>query len=523
MRDIQSMMGIPSGKLQRNIKENTVFLNLYSQQIQEAIADVDIRELLKMSLWEYRRLRDNGSSEERQICLCCLIYFHSLWVCSKCNPNPQNKDYSQVFKTIFRLMKENIKRTSLYIDYSLLLEKAEGKINLEELEKKRRDLYRKVLPREPKITAFFELQKYDDLIWKSLGAKSLELEKGFCAIIDSGFKGIDHLTEEFSSFNEKIKIEAEKFKKVHSRMTESEMVSRIVMEQGWQQWNDSLTGRRDGFDLYDVQKLTDFSDNLCDKLSIEPRQIINKEFWLLNSTEYLNHPFVKCNNRYYCFTSILIGDHIVNMVKNAVIDGEDLQEKDWITSSKKTNETENIKGQLGPDLFDNLQKYSIPIKKEIEKPETIFNENIIEEDDNTLDAIDKRINELLSLSKTNNNIINSLLKLDDKDKKELFSMIDKATDAWKEDNSEKIFSINQLQLSFIIGRNTTDPMKKLGRNQNIAARMYATGREEWHIINIIHEMPDIINSVHVESITKKDFSDWEWKAVLKIARERFFS
>ena len=99
----------------------------------------------------------------------------------------------------------------------------------------------------------------------------------------------------------------------------------VVAENGWQDRQERVLGRFLGTDLYDVQKVTSLPQALIDELSWgpgeEPDFFAEGEFsgWPLRIWPVFKRPFIRLNDRYYCFDLHGLFDKIYRVMQRIIL------------------------------------------------------------------------------------------------------------------------------------------------------------------------------------------------------------
>lgn len=146
---LNDMTGISAEKLQRNINQQVSYLELYKGELVKEAFRFNIASILKYTCVH----RDSFGSDplSRKATDCLIVFLHAMAVQRNAFFTPSDSETSIQAKgcrNLHRLMLENLKATMRYIDYTVLLDRANGKADVSEMFKAREEIYSKVFPDE---------------------------------------------------------------------------------------------------------------------------------------------------------------------------------------------------------------------------------------------------------------------------------------------------------------------------------------------------------------------------------------
>ena len=140
-------------------------------------------------------------------------------------------------------------------------------------------------------------------------------------------EGLPNITKEFDRFREVTTNANGEILHEDIDTSESlpELMRKVVKHNNWQEWQDSILGRFFQFDLFDVQKITKFPDNLLKELSWASGQ--NEDFftpgefegWPLRVLPIQVRPFLCVDGRYYCFEVLNLMDNLYRIMQRLII------------------------------------------------------------------------------------------------------------------------------------------------------------------------------------------------------------
>lgn len=146
---LNDMTSISAEKLQRNINQQVSYLELYKGELVKEAFRFNIASILKYTCIH----RDSFGNDPlaRKATDCLIVFLHAMAVQRNAFFTPSDSETSIQAKgcrNLHRLMLENLKATMRYIDYTVLLDRANGKTDVSEMFKARDEIYSKVFPDE---------------------------------------------------------------------------------------------------------------------------------------------------------------------------------------------------------------------------------------------------------------------------------------------------------------------------------------------------------------------------------------
>lgn len=170
------------------------------------------------------------------------------------------------------------------------------------------------------------LLPHNDIVKELFNLSVDEFIKGIEQIQASLSEGLPKVTEELRNF-QKITTEALEKKLPHVNADESlpELMQKVIKENNWQSWQESVFGRFLKFDLFDVQKVAGFPENLLKELSWKPGEyndlFASGEFvgWPLRLLPIQVRPFLSVDGKYYCFELHTLIDNLYRIMQRLII------------------------------------------------------------------------------------------------------------------------------------------------------------------------------------------------------------
>ena len=123
-----------------------------------------------------------------------------------------------------------------------------------------------------------------------------------------------------------------------------ELMNEVIVENGWEERRDKVSGLLAGTDLYDVQKLTKLPKELLDELSWGQGEDLEffaeGEFkgWPLRIWPSFKRPFLRLSGQYYCFDLHALFDNIYRVMQRIILRIKPDYAETWNKTQQKLSE-----------------------------------------------------------------------------------------------------------------------------------------------------------------------------------------
>lgn len=201
---------------------------------------------------------------------------------------------------------------------------------------------------------FHEEEHFKDLIYphsdilnKLFGVSAEHLITEISKIQHALTRGIIEAGLEIKEF-QKVTMDAlEPLLKEQEQLTQGkmqELMAGAIRDNGWEEWQTDVFGRFLGLDLFDLEKVTQIPTLLLNELSWEPGQ--DEEFfsdgefkgWPLRIWPIFKRPFIKINERYYCFDLYSLLDNFYRVLQKKIIALDEGYRTEWNQKQKEVSE-----------------------------------------------------------------------------------------------------------------------------------------------------------------------------------------
>lgn len=160
-------------------------------------------------------------------------------------------------------------------------------------------------------------------------------------------RGLMRTMEDFTDFqqvttekiNERLESEREQ-----SILELPALLSEVVRENNWHNWQEDVLGRLLGLNLFDLQKVTDLPISFLENLAWAPGQEKNffaeGEFrgWPLRVWPIFKRPFLKIDDHYYCFDLYSLNDNFYRVIQRIIWHKNPEYKDEWNKKQKEVSE-----------------------------------------------------------------------------------------------------------------------------------------------------------------------------------------
>lgn len=190
------------------------------------------------------------------------------------------------------------------------------------------------------------ISPHDDIFRELFGISSHEFLDGIQKMQESLLFGLPDAYLELKEFqNKTMHFVEERISEVSTVEGLQELTHKIVEEQGWQEWQNSIMGRIFLFDLFDVQRVTGLPDNILNELSWEPGEYLEffspGEFsgWPLRLLPVQVRPFIRFEGKFYCFDIFSLMDNLYRVVQRMISRLKPEYKETWNNKQKVISES----------------------------------------------------------------------------------------------------------------------------------------------------------------------------------------
>ncbi|MFA7129672.1 MAG: hypothetical protein WC136_10925, partial [Sphaerochaeta sp.] len=344
--DLLTMQNVSPEKIQRNLRELSNFLNNDVSNILGIVSLYHPLELLKMACWEQRRIEHARPDDifAQQVSSHLIAYLQAL-ICAKQSwPSSNRQIKDKDWKRLTQLFEDLCRKSVRYVDNFTLQLHSNGLFSHDEHMVAYQALAtdfcisplsdESLLPKQLNALKY-RLQPFNALISKVFASQLDGLLAAFASLSENAFQGIARLRDDSTAFKQASMLQLELLKSHGEKVSDMQAaMDRIIREQGWESWVADIVGRRDGFDLFDVMKLTSLSFDDAVLLSAgvgdDAGFLVGDESgWLTKSSVCRDKPFLLFDSHVFCFDGDSLLDRAYEIIRNAVCNHDEDTRKAW--------------------------------------------------------------------------------------------------------------------------------------------------------------------------------------------------
>ncbi len=307
---------IPSQKAEKNIDECYGYLSNDFAAIARIMRDYNPLELIKLSLWDERKVLKEKKKDQRKNASATLmpVVLQSVLLSSYLTGYGSKRNISiKDWNRLKEVSDDVLRRIIRIVENKTALFMSEGEKSREEGEK-----YRAVISSYliPEVVTDESLKKDSTLLlslleekWQTLSFTATDVntyEINIDNIAHKSLNGIDDLCMRVQTYSDEFALARAKKGESLANKSEDEIYRIITKENGWEGRAEGLARERDGFDLYTLDELTslesdDFKPFTAFAGSLDMISLLKLGYW-----PAMRYPFVALEDKIYTFVGKLI-------------------------------------------------------------------------------------------------------------------------------------------------------------------------------------------------------------------------
>ncbi len=190
------------------------------------------------------------------------------------------------------------------------------------------------------------LSPHNEILQEIFGVTVSELMEGVKSILGSMTSGIPDCAEDLEKFRKATMTALEEHLKSAPRSGSDirEVMQDVIKLNGWEAWQDNIVGRFSGYDLYDLQKITNLPTAFLEAFSWgqgEETEFLSGEDmrgWPLKVWPVFQRPFFKHEGKYYIFECHSLLDNLYRQIQRAIFIKRPDYKPIWATKQQEISE-----------------------------------------------------------------------------------------------------------------------------------------------------------------------------------------
>ena len=319
--DFLPLLNISKEKAERNVAEAENYLRLDLKNIAEILSAYHPLELVKMSVWEERRIdrsQKNGDVLRAYRLLPVLlqsVLSSGMYERRSSSRDVREKDWSR----LVNLGQDFSRKLSRMLDNRAALEYLKGNTDRNGASDYRNALYRQFFPErkderklaDEKLLASTSLEDNEEVVRSFFGMDVGSFISGLSSIALESLGGIDRLSRESAAFKSEVLLRMAKLKAEEGNgdLDDEQLRMKVYKDVSVYQQALKLEGQRDGFDLFRPEFCSELSEKALDKLSVGTGELdFDKYFFAKGLWISTVFPFLKVGDMYFSF----VGKYILS-------------------------------------------------------------------------------------------------------------------------------------------------------------------------------------------------------------------
>ena len=286
--DLSRVGDISSDKLERNMREQMVFMDSDVRQMRAILMQYAPLEMMKLACWDRWRVTNEGDAQAACTASAFVRFLQNAYVLQQTYDaeaiHSERDIHTKDYKRLAQLFDDLVKRTQRYVDNAVLVAKVQSGVKengiVEQMQMFASDRCFPPPQNERSIPDRARLLRMSLLPFQSAVDQVFHagldgIVEAFATLEAGCMQSLRDLRKDTDDYQRDMAAKVKESKELGQVFSDDqERVDAIVNREHWHARIDSMLARRDGYGLYDVQKLTNL-DN--------PNSVQQMKQWLINN------------------------------------------------------------------------------------------------------------------------------------------------------------------------------------------------------------------------------------------------
>jgi hypothetical protein len=338
--DFSNVGDIPTDKIQRNIREVTVYLDNDIRQMVAILSRYAPLEMLKLACWEEHRVLSSGSDEEIRLASALVRFLQNAYCLAGMGPATDRNIPPKEYRRLTELFEDLFRRCCRYIDNTCLAARnAAGGVKGSVLSAYQDSVMEFCFPTPMELDEIprhvrslrLSLQPFNDAISQTFTGGLDGLLTAFSALVTQGRTGLDTLEADSRVYKKDMEQKLKELRALTDTYAEEkELVDQVVRCEHWEERVRSLLGRRDGYDLYEVTRYASLAPEDLALLSVPLcSDESDASLYPMDDRVSASRPFLEAAGHFFCFDTNHLLDDLPRIVKEQVLAKGVLSAEEW--------------------------------------------------------------------------------------------------------------------------------------------------------------------------------------------------
>lgn len=348
--DLSRVGDISSDKLERNMREQMVFMDSDVRQMRAILMQYAPLEMMKLACWDRWRVTNEGDAQAACTASAFVRFLQNAYVLQQTYDaeaiHSERDIHTKDYKRLAQLFDDLVKRTQRYVDNAVLVAKVQSGVKengiVEQMQMFASDRCFPPPQNERSIPDRARLLRMSLLPFQSAVGQVFHagldgIVEAFATLEAGCMQSLRDLRKDTDDYQRDMAAKVKESKELGQVFSDDqERVDAIVNREHWHARIDSMLARRDGYGLYDVQKLTNLDNHDCETLSLALASVEgNFSQYPFETRATADYPFVRGVTKYFCFDADHLLDDGYQIIKDHVLNEGLLSSEEWEATEKE--------------------------------------------------------------------------------------------------------------------------------------------------------------------------------------------
>ena len=332
------------------MREQMVFMDSDVRQMRAILMQYAPLEMMKLACWDRWRVTNEGDAQAACTASAFVRFLQNAYVLQQTYDaeaiHSERDIHTKDYKRLAQLFDDLVKRTQRYVDNAVLVAKVQSGVKengiVEQMQMFASDRCFPPPQNERSIPDRARLLRMSLLPFQSAVDQVFHagldgIVEAFATLEAGCMQSLRDLRKDTDDYQRDMAAKVKESKELGQVFSDDqERVDAIVNREHWHARIDSMLARRDGYGLYDVQKLTNLDNHDCETLSLALASVEgNFSQYPFETRATADYPFVRGVTKYFCFDADHLLDDGYQIIKDHVLNEGLLSSEEWEATEKE--------------------------------------------------------------------------------------------------------------------------------------------------------------------------------------------
>ena len=349
--DLSRVGDISGDKLERNMREQMAFMDSDVRQMRAILKKYAPLEMMKLACWDRWRVTNEGDAQAACTASAFVRFLQNAYVLQQTYDteaiHSERDIHTKDYKRLVQLFDDLVKRAQRYVDNAVLAAKVHSGVRengiVEQMQIFASDRCfpppqnERSIPDRARLLRM-SLLPFQGAIDQAFHAGLDGIVEAFATLEADCMQSLRDLRKDTDDYQRDMAAKVKESKELGQEFSDDqERVDAIVNREHWHERIDSMLSRRDGYELYDVQKLTRLDNHDCEALSLDLASVEGTfSQYPFETRATADYPFVHGVTRYFCFDADHLLDDGYQIVKDHILNEGLLSSEEWEATEKES-------------------------------------------------------------------------------------------------------------------------------------------------------------------------------------------